>query len=68
MGGDVFKRAVATIAVKAIGQPRRLADINIVEAVAVDVADRDPVMTIDIDAAGLIEHGSPVVGSMQHLC
>ena len=65
--GDVFERSVAAIAIEPVGQARGLADVEIVEAVVVDVGDRDSVVAVDVDAAGAVEHGAPVVGAMQQL-
>ena len=65
--GDVFERSVAAVAIEAIGQARRLANIEIVEAVVVDVGDRDAVVSVDVDAARAVEHRAPVVRAMQQL-
>src|SRR5208282_4023391 len=52
---------------EAVGQAGGLADVEIVESVVVDVGDGDAVVTVDIDAAGAIEQGAPVVGAVLHL-
>ena len=65
--GDVFERSVAAIAIETIGQAGRLANVKIVEAVVVDVSDRDSVVPVDVDARRAIEHGSPVVRPVQQL-
>ncbi len=64
---DVFEGAVAAIAVEAVGQASGLADVEIVEAVIVDVADGDAVVSVDVDAAGSVEDGAPVVGAVLEL-
>ena len=48
--GDVFESSVAAISEKAIRQAGGLADVEIVEAVAVDVGERDAVVPVDVDA------------------
>ena len=61
----VFEGAIAAIAVEAIGQAGGLADVEVVEAVVVEIADGEAVVAVDIDAAGAIEHGSPVIGAAE---
>ncbi len=67
MLGDVFKRAVAAIAIETVGKPRRLADIEVIESVVVDVSNRDSVVAVDVDARRAVEYGSPVIGTVQEL-
>jgi hypothetical protein len=65
--GDVFESAVAAISKEAIGQAGGLADVEIVEAVAVDVGERDAVVAVDIDAGGAVENGAPVIDAGEKL-
>ena len=53
--GDVLKRSVAAVAVEPIGQARRLANVEIIETVVVDVGDRNAVVSVDVDARGAVE-------------
>ena len=46
-----------------LGRPGRLADVEIVEAVAVDIADRNAIVAVDVDAAGSVENGAPIVNA-----
>ena len=46
--GNVLERAVATCAIQPIGEPRRLRDVEILEAVAVGVADRHAMMAVRV--------------------
>src|SRR5579863_4064868 len=68
MFGDVFKRSIAAISIKPVGKTGGLANIQVVESVAVDIAYRDAVVAIDIDAARTVENGTPVIHSVLHLC
>ena len=47
---DVLEGAVAAIAIETVRQAGGLADVEIVETVAVDVADRNAIVAVDIDA------------------
>ena len=65
--GDVLERSVAAIAIEPVGKAGGLADVEIVEAVAIDVADRNAVVAVDVDAAGAIENRAPIIDAAQHL-
>ena len=65
--GDILKRSVAAVAVEPIGQSRRLADVQVVVAIIVEVAGGHAVVAIHINAARAIEHCAPVVGAAEHL-
>ncbi len=65
--GDVLECAVAAIAIETVRKSSGLADVEIVESVAVDVANRNAVVSVDIDAASAVEDGAPVVGAVQQL-
>src|SRR5437660_10911151 len=60
---DVFERSVSSIAIKTIRQTGRLAHINIIETVIVDVAYRNTIVTVDINAASAIQNRSPIISS-----
>src|SRR5207244_114907 len=64
---DVFERSVSSIAIKTIRQTGRLAQINIIETVIVDVAYRNTIVTVDINAASAIQKRSPVVSTAKQL-
>ena len=59
--GHVFEGPIAPIPVKAVGQAGRLANVEVIEPVVVNVACRDPVVSINIDPAGAVQHRTPVV-------
>ena len=63
--GDVLEGAVAAVAIKPVGQAGGLANVEIVEPVAIDVADRDAIVAVDVDAAGAVENRAPIVGAVQ---
>src|SRR5258708_2522912 len=65
--GDVVEGAVAAIAIETIGKSRRLADVEVVETVVVNVGGGEAVVAVDVDAARAVEHGAPVVDPAQHL-
>src|SRR5580700_5455423 len=64
---DVLERSISAISIKTVGQARGLADIEIVEAVVIDIGDGDSIVPVDIDAAGAVEHCAPVVSPAQQL-
>ena len=64
---DVLESSIPAIAIEAVRQTSRLADVDVIEAVAINVSHCDSVVPVDVDAAGLIKNGAPVVGPMQHL-
>ena len=49
--GGVLEGAVAAVAVQAVWKPGRLTDVNIVAAIVVEVAGRDAMVSIYVDAA-----------------
>jgi len=53
--GDIFEGTVAAVAVETIGKRGRLANIDIVEAVAIHVSNCNPVVAVNVDAAGAVE-------------
>src|SRR5690242_5646579 len=63
----VLKRAVTSIAIETIRQPRRLADIYVVKTVAVHVAHGNPVISVNVDAAGAVQYGAPIVRAVNEL-
>lgn len=65
--GHVFESSVATIAIKPVGQSRWLANIQVIEAVIVEVASRNTVVAVHVDAARAIQHRPPIVGPAEHL-
>jgi len=65
--GDVLECAIATVAVETVGKSSGLADVEVVEAVAGDVAYGEAVVTVDIDAASDIEDAAPVVDAALEL-
>ena len=58
---DVLERRVAAISVEAIGQSGRLRDVQIVESVAVRVADRDALMAVRVARQDRVERRHPRV-------
>src|SRR6202000_705442 len=65
--GNVLKGPISTIAVQAIREPGGLANINVVESVAIDVTEAYAVVTVNIDAARAIQDGSPMINALQQL-
>ena len=63
----ILEGSVAAIAIQAVGKPGGLANVQVVEAVVVDVSRRHAVVAIDIDPAGSVQNGAPVVNSTEHL-
>ncbi len=57
---DVPKLTFAVVLVQPVGQTAGLADVEFVPAVVVDVGGGDPVLAVDVDAAGRIQAGPPV--------
>ena len=65
--GNVLECAVAAISIKPVRKSARLANIEVIKPVVVDVANGNAVVTVDINAASAVEHGPPVVCSTQKL-
>src|ERR1017187_308921 len=63
----VPEMALSIVAVKTVGQTARLTDIDLVQAVAIDVGHGDSVLAIDVDAACRVETRSPVRGPLGEL-
>src|SRR5208283_3685554 len=64
---DVLKRPIASISIKPVRKAARLANIEVVKSIAVDVANGNTVVSVDINAASAVEHGPPIVRSVQKL-
>ena len=58
--GNVFERSIAPIPVQAIGETARLAHVDLVPAVAVDVSHRDAVVAMNVDPSRRIQTRPPV--------
>src|SRR6185437_7175655 len=65
--GDVPKGTVAAIVKQAIRKTGRLADVNVVKTVVVNVAHGNPVVSVDINTASAVENGAPVIGPARQL-
>ena len=63
----VFKGSVTAVAVKPVWQSGRLADIEVIEAVIVEVARRHAIVGINVDADGAVHDRAPVVDAAKHL-
>ena len=63
----IFKCSVAAVAVEPIWQSRRLADIEIIESIIVEIARGHTVVAVNINAARAIQDSSPVIGPAKHL-
>ena len=63
----VLEGTVATIAIQPIRKSRRLANVKIVKAIVVNVAYRQAVVAVHIDAACTIQGRAPVIGAVEHL-
>src|SRR3954464_775748 len=63
----VFEDAVPSVPVQAIWQTCRLADVKIIETVAVEIAGRHPVIAIDINPSRSIQHRTPVIRTVREL-
>jgi hypothetical protein len=58
---DVLEGAVTARAVEPIGKTRRLGDVEVLEAVAVGIADRDAVMAVGIPRQHGVDGRVPLV-------
>jgi len=65
--GHIGECAVPAVLVEPVGQAGRLADIDVVQAIAVEVANRDAVVAVDVDAACAVKDGAPVIDAVEHL-
>ena len=57
---DVAEAPVAVVLVEPVRQAARLADVDLVEAVAVDIRGGDSVLAVDVDSGGRVEARAPV--------
>ena len=57
---DVPEMALSVVLIQAVGQTARLADVDLVQAVAIDVGHGDSVLAIDVDAASRVQARAPV--------
>src|SRR3984957_9329139 len=48
---DVFEAAIAPVAVEPVGQARRLANIEIIEAVIIEITHRDAIVAVNVNPA-----------------
>src|SRR5579872_4973647 len=65
--GDVCDATILIELVEPVRQPARLANINLITAIAVDIAHRDSVVAVDVNSAGRIQAPAPVWHAAQHL-
>ncbi len=65
--GDILEGPIAAIAVETIGKPCWLAYVEVIVAIAVKIADRQSVVSINVNTAGGIQLRAPKVGSGKHL-
>ena len=63
----ILESSVAAISIQAIGKPGGLADVEIVEPVAVDIASGHAVVAVDVYTARAIQKGAPMIHSRQKL-
>ena len=65
--GHIFEGSVAAIAIEPVGKSGRLADIQIVESVVIEISHRQAVVAVNVDPARSIENRAPVVDPAKHL-
>ena len=65
--GYVFKCAIAAVSIESIWETRGLTNIKIIASIVVEVANRDTVVTVNVDADCAIEIRPPVVGPVKEL-
>ena len=63
----IFKCSIAAIAIEAVGKSRRLADVEIIKSVVVEISGGQAVVAVDVDADSAIQNRAPVVHSVKHL-
>ena len=63
----VFKAAIAAIAIKPVGQSCRLAYIEIIESVIVEVAHGHAVVAVNVRADCAVQNRAPMIDAAQHL-
>src|SRR5208337_59159 len=64
---DIFKSAIAAIAVQAVRKARGLADIKIIQTVVVKVARSQSGISVNIHSGRPVQNRAPVVHSVEHL-
>ena len=63
----IFKCSIAPVTVKPIWQASRLADIEIVETVIIEIARCHAIVTVNINAASSVENRPPIIDAVKHL-
>src|ERR1700676_4495811 len=63
----ILKRSIPLIVIETVRKSRRLADVQVVESVVVNISGRQAVVAVNVDAAGPIQNGAPVINSVKHL-
>ena len=64
---NVFQRPIAPIAIEPIGKTARLAHVDLVPAVAVDISHRDTVVAVHVDSRRRIQTRPPVRDPVREL-
>src|ERR1700722_20276608 len=64
---NIFERAVSAIAIKAVGQPSGLANVEIVESATVNIGYGHAIVAVDINATRAVEYRAPIVRAMNNL-
>ena len=64
---DVPEMALSVVLIQAVGQTARLTDVDLVEAVAIDVGHGDSVLPVEVDAASGVQARPPVGGPLGEL-
>ncbi len=64
---DVFESSITAIAIKPVRKARRLADVEIIQTVVVDIAGGQSIVSVDFDAASSVQNCAPMVDSAEHL-
>ena len=65
--GEIESGAIGLNLVKTIWQSARLADVDLIAAIVVDVAHSDALAAIDVGAAHDVEYGTPVWNALAKL-
>src|SRR5260370_10306658 len=64
---NVLEGPVSAVSIEPVREPGGLANIKVVEPVAINVAHRHAIVPVDIDAGRAVEHRAPIIDAPQHL-
>ena len=63
----ILERAIAAIAIEPVRKTRRLADVEVFQAIAVKISHGQAVVPINVDPARSVQNRAPIINTVNHL-